>query len=482
MKSTTSQVYMTSPPSTHLTSRPIRHSASAKLGDPIKIRYSHAASRSSQNGASLSEGYAKIPTLLSSQTGMRHELTFLNDRFAQYIDKVKRLEAQKKVLEKRISELQSSKGSSSGSASIYESALAKLRSEIAILAHEKASLQVQLDNCEQDLIDARARLEDEIHARKGFEKEAEAGRTYVDDATIKLCDKDRQLETLQEKHDLLKAATDENIAALTSQQVVVKHESALESAPAQSGELSESLKEIRDAYEQLSTTTDSQVVTMYKKKINDLQAQLKKANQVASAAKADLASCDKTLQTYMTEIEGLRSTNASLGMHNANLQACMERERAEANNKIQELEDKLHSVNEEMADCLAQYNKFVNMKKSFDIEIAAYRKLLEGEEDRLDGAADAIHSGSGTVSQSVTVHKTTHSYYSELRDAYSDMQHGDDVTTRDIDEGDINFLEQLRQGPSTEDGKAEDHENSLAPADTDSSSSTSEGSEAGDSE
>lgn len=35
-----------------------------------------------------------------------------------------------------------------------------------------------------------------------------------------------------------------------------------------------------------------------------------------------------------------------------------------------------------MADYLGQYNKFLNMKKSFDIEIAAYRKLLEAEEDR----------------------------------------------------------------------------------------------------
>lgn len=44
----------------------------------------------------------------------------------------------------------------------------------------------------------------------------------------------------------------------------------LEGAPDASGggELSESLKEIRDAYDQLSMNTDSQVINMYKKQVS----------------------------------------------------------------------------------------------------------------------------------------------------------------------------------------------------------------------
>lgn len=54
---------------------------------------------------SLSEGYAKLPTILSGQTDLRQELTTLNDRFAQYIRKVRSLEEQKKVLQSRITEV-----------------------------------------------------------------------------------------------------------------------------------------------------------------------------------------------------------------------------------------------------------------------------------------------------------------------------------------------------------------------------------------
>lgn len=60
----------------------------------------------------------------------------------------------------------------------------------------------------------------------------------------------------------------QRIAALTSEQVVATHESELEHAPVPSGgDLSESLREIRDAYDQLSMNTDSPVIDVYKKRV-----------------------------------------------------------------------------------------------------------------------------------------------------------------------------------------------------------------------